>query len=166
MQYLPVKTDEDITTLAGIAHDIWFEYWPDHIGLAQVEYMVDKFQSKSAITRAINVDGYLYFILVGEEGTVGYTGVHIEKEEGRLFLSKLYLYKPERGKGYASKTMRFLVELCKENGLSSIYLTVNKGNDLAIRAYLGMDFKTIDSVETDIGKGFIMDDYIMEKQLG
>ena len=46
-----------------------------------------------------------------------------------------------------------------------MYLTVNKGNDLGIRAYLGTGFRTIDAVETDIGNGFIMDDYIMEKRI-
>ena len=43
-----------------------------------------------------------------------------------------------------------------------MYLTVNKGNELAIRAYEGTGFETIDAVVTDIGEGFVMDDYIME----
>ena len=43
-----------------------------------------------------------------------------------------------------------------------MYLTVNKYNDLGIRAYEGTGFVTIDAVETDIGEGYIMDDYIME----
>ena len=46
-----------------------------------------------------------------------------------------------------------------------MYLTVNKHNELAIRAYRGTGFDVIDSVETDIGEGFVMDDYIMEKQV-
>ena len=33
------------------------------------------------------------------------------------------------------------------------------------RAYLGKGFETIDAVETDIGNGFVMDDYIMEKHV-
>ena len=44
-----------------------------------------------------------------------------------------------------------------------MYLTVNKHNELGIRAYRGKGFETIDAVETDIGHGFIMDDYIMER---
>ena len=46
-----------------------------------------------------------------------------------------------------------------------MYLTVNKGNVLGIRAYEGNRFVTIDAVETDIGSGFIMDDFIMEKRV-
>ena len=43
--------------------------------------------------------------------------------------------------------------------------TVNKHNDLAIRAYRAKGFQTIDAVETDIGNGFVMDDFIMEKRV-
>ena len=46
-----------------------------------------------------------------------------------------------------------------------MYLTVNKGNELGIRAYEGNGFETMDAVEADIGSGFIMDDYIMEKRV-
>ena len=47
--------------------------------------------------------------------------------------------------------------------LAALYLTVNKHNELGIRAYRAKGFETIDAVETDIGEGFVMDDYIMEK---
>lgn len=40
---------------------------------------------------------------------------------------------------------------------------MNKGNALGIRAYEGTGFKAIEAVVNDIGQGFVMDDYIMEK---
>jgi len=163
MKCVSVSTEEEIRALAQIADEIWHEYWPDHIGLAQTEYMVDRFQSEGALTQAIFEEGYSYYILEDEDRILGYTGVKVEKEEHRLFLSKLYLFEPERGKGYASEALRFLELLCWKESLSSIYLTVNKGNDLAIGAYEAMGFDIVDSVEADIGGGFIMDDYIMEK---
>ena len=46
-----------------------------------------------------------------------------------------------------------------------MYLTVNKHNELGTRAYFAKGFEVIDSVETDIGEGFVMDDYIMEKRV-
>ena len=47
----------------------------------------------------------------------------------------------------------------------SIQLTVNKNNTNTIKAYEKWGFKTIDSAVTDIGSGFVMDDYIMEYYL-
>ena len=97
---------------------------------------------------------------------VGYTGGHVEADTNRFFISKVYLRAEERGKGFASRAIAFYERLCHERGLEAMYLTVNKHNDLGIRAYLGKGFETIDAVETDIGNGFVMDDFIMEKRIG
>ena len=44
-----------------------------------------------------------------------------------------------------------------------MYLTFNKYNKLGIRAYERNGFVKVRSAVTNIGKGFVMDDYIMEK---
>jgi len=42
---------------------------------------------------------------------------------------------------------------------------VNKRNVRAIKAYQRNGFEIADSVVTDIGGGFVMDDYVMAKDL-
>ena len=168
--FKPVETTEDQQLLAELAAQIWFEYWPEHIGRAQTEYMVEQFQSFDAITRDMAEHGYEYWFICAQddddpdtEHVVGYTGGHPEPETDRFFISKIYLKSDERGKHYASRVFEFYTQLCIERGFSAMYLTVNKYNELAIRAYVGKGFETIDSVETDIGEGFIMDDFVMQK---
>ena len=168
--FVPV-TPEQIPELAALAHEIWFEYWPDHIGIDQTAYMVDRFQSERAIREAVAEDAYEYWFLVAPDGdggerVVGYTGGHVEPETNRFFVSKIYVLREERGKGFGSAVVRFYEDLCRERGLRALYLTVNKGNDLAIRAYDAKGFEVIDKVVTDIGSGFVMDDYIMELAVG
>jgi ribosomal protein S18 acetylase RimI-like enzyme len=46
-----------------------------------------------------------------------------------------------------------------------LILSVNKRNTKAITAYQRNGFVIADSVVTDIGDGFVMDDYIMTKDL-
>jgi GNAT superfamily N-acetyltransferase len=163
--FVPVSTEQDQEKLATLAAEIWNEYWPAIIGQDQTDYMVENFQSLAAIKRDMAENAYEYWFVVDENGkTVGYTGGHEEPETSRYFISKIYLLAEERGKHYASKVIAFYGELCRERDLHSMYLTVNKHNDLGIRAYLGKGFVTIESVETDIGNGFIMDDYVMEKE--
>ncbi len=165
--FIEVETAEDRAALAKLADEIWHEYWPALIGNAQTDYMVEQFQSLEAIERDMRDHSYEYWFLRDEDDgrLVGYTGGHPEPETNRYFISKIYLRAKERGFGFASQTIRFYEELCRTRGFSALYLTVNKGNELAIRAYTGKGFTTIDAVETDIGEGYIMDDYIMEKQL-
>ena len=160
-----VATDEQRTLLAHVADEIWHEYWPALIGEAQTDYMVEQFQSLSAIERDIAEHAYEYWLLREDETNtlVGYTGGHVEPETNRFFISKIYLYKDQRGKGYARCVVDFYNKLCLDRELSALYLTVNKGNELGIRAYKGTGFEIIEAVETPIGDGFIMDDYIMER---
>jgi len=165
MEFIPIRTTKGIHKLAGIADEIWHEYWPDRIGLDQTDYMVDLFQSPEALERDILEKGYVYWLLKDGPDLVGYTGTHPEEDTGKLFISKLYLFDDQRGKGYASKAIAFLESFCQENGLQAMYLTVNKENDLAIRAYKAKGFETVDATVSDIGNGFTMDDYIMEKKV-
>ena len=89
----------------------------------------------------------------------------MEADTNRFFISKIYLLKEHRGEGLCSATIRFYERRARERGLDALYLTVNKHNEMAIRAYKAKGFEVIDAVETDIGDGYIMDDYIMEKKL-
>ena len=163
--FVPVSTEQDQEKLATLAAEIWNEYWPAIIGQNQTDYMVENFQSLAAIKRDMAENAYEYWFVVDEAGkTVGYTGGHEEPKTSRYFISKIYLLAEERGKHYASKVIAFYGELCRNRDLHSMYLTVNKHNELGIRAYLGKGFVTIESVETDIGNGFVMDDYVMEKE--
>lgn len=162
MQIENVSSDNQVLAVARLAREIWVEHFTPIIGRPQVDYMLEKFQSASAIAAQVNM-GYRYFLLKDDSGHAGYTGVLPEHD--RLFLSKLYIVRAYRRKGYGRETVAFLGELALKNGLDNIYLTVNKYNSGAIRAYQRMGFENAGSVVQDIGNGFVMDDYRMEKRL-
>lgn len=165
LSFIPVTSTEDIKALASMADDIWHEYWPGKLSYEQVDYMVDRFQSKRVLTEDINNNGYEYWFLENAGRRVGYTGGRAEPETNRFFISKIYLYDSYRGQGLGSQTLKFYEQLCQERGLETLYLTVNKYNDLGINAYKARGYVISDSVVTSIGEGFVMDDYIMEKQV-
>ena len=108
------------------------------IGDAQTDYMVENFQSLEAIERDMREHAYEYWFMRAEDDgrIAGYTGGRVEPETNRFFISKVYLRAEERGKGFASRAIAFYERLCLERGLDAMYLTVNKQNDLGIRAYL------------------------------
>lgn len=159
----PATTDSQLQQIADLAKIIWHEYFTPIIGQEQIVYMLDKFQSFPALKDQI-ANGYEYYQLYDNEELCGYCGIHPE-EDGRLFLSKLYLKKEARGRHLASQAFDFLKSLCQERNLSSIWLTCNKHNDNSIAVYRHFGFETINTQEADIGNGFIMDDYIMEYRL-
>lgn len=156
-----VKTEADILLVVSTAEEIWNQHFVPIIGKAQVDYMLEKFQSFNAISEVI-ADGYKYYMIFEDDMPVGYTGIHVE-ENGRMFLSKLYIKEEFRGRGLSRMLLENAVN--KNSPVKSVYLTVNKHNDNTIAVYKHMGFEIIDSVVSDIGNGFVMDDYIMEIKL-
>ncbi len=153
----------DIKPLAELADEIWHEYWPAKISAEQTDYMVNKFQSETAIKSQIENENYVYFFIITEDKIAGYMG--LSKEQDYLFLSKIYIKKDFRGQGIGGKAFGFIKEFAQNLRYEKIILTVNKYNYDTISAYKKWGFETVDSVVTDIGNGFVMDDYIMEYRI-
>ena len=146
----------------SLAYSIWREHYTPIIGRRQVEYMLDKFQSKEAILNQIEKEGYLYYLLEDKNNNlVGYIGVIPKDKE--LFLSKLYINVENRRKGYGRCALDFIEIMAKDRNLPKITLTVNKNNIDSIEAYGKLGFIITDSIVTDIDGGFVMDDYKMEQ---
>ncbi len=161
-----VKNSRDIELVAALAGEIWQEHYNDLIGFRQVKYMLKKFQSCEAIAKQIAEEDYKYFLMETEKNKAcGYFGFVFRREAGEIFLSKIYIQKAERGKGLAQKAIDFLAEIARDNKLRKITLTVNKGNMSSVSAYKKMGFAVVKEVVQDIGNGFVMDDYVMEKVL-
>ena len=159
LNFKEVKSDDDIRTVAALAQEIWHEHFIKIIEKKQIEYMLDKLQSFEPLKTAI-ADGYNYLLFEYVNEPVGYTAYKIEAD--RLFLSKLYLKHEYRGRRISSATIEKYVNICKENNLRAIYLTTNKKNPSA-DIYRSLGFKVIEDVMIEIGDGYFMDDYIMEK---
>lgn len=148
--------------LAKAAKEIWNEHFLPIIGQEQVDYMLNKFQSEQAIKQQMT-EGVQYIGAYVDSKLVGYSCYKLESE--RLFISKLYVKKECRGLGAGRAMFNHELKLARENGKSALYLTVNKQNELAINIYKHLGFYVEDSAVTDIGGGFVMDDYIMAYDL-
>lgn len=156
-----ISGDSDIRLIAQMAQEIWNEAFSGIITQEQINYMVDKYQSYHAMKDQIENQGYRYFIISKDGKDAGYCGVQV-KEDNSLYLSKMYLLKEARGQRLFEQMTNHLVKLCRDKGISRIWLTVNKHNDRAIAAYIKNGYKNIRSQTTDIGNGFVMDDYVFE----
>ncbi len=157
MEKLIKINENEIEKLSALAVCIWKAAYLALLGKRQVEYMLKKYQSIEAFQTQIK-EGYEYYFIVYNDTVVGYVG--FIAEEKAIFLSKLYLKKEFHGHGLARFVLNYLCDEAKARRLEKIYLTVNKGNLRAIRAYEKFGFIKTDDILTDIGNGFYMDDYV------
>lgn len=163
VKIVPVNQEEGIKEVAALAKKIWFEHYCKIIDEGQIEYMVNKYQSKKAIKQQIESEGYQYFITEFNGEQAGYFGIQIN--DGSIFLSKLYIDRSFRHKGIASQVIHFLCRIGKRDGLEKIWLTVNRNNLGSIEAYKHLGFITERLQVAEIGEGYVMDDYIMERKI-
>lgn len=161
MEILTVNK-EMIKETSDFASEVFIDYYIPLIGEKQARYMADLFLSQDAILKLID-DGAVFRLVKDEGEIIGFC--EYKKEEGRLFLSKLYARKDRRHKGIGRFMFEDVKAYARQNDLKKIYLTVNKGNSPSYEIYLHLGFKVIDSVVNDIGQGYVMDDYIMEYTL-
>ena len=158
--FVEVSSARDIQAVAALAREIWREHYSPIIGIGQVDYMLDRFQSFAAISEQIADQGYWYFLIRHDHRTVGYLA--LQRREAALFLSKLYVKKSVRGRGLGRRAVDFTRQFARDQGLAVIRLTVNKHNAAAIAAYERTGFIRSGEVVTDIGGGYVMDDYAFE----
>ena len=162
MEIIRAESTDDVDLIAALADTIWREHYTPIIGKGQVDYMMERFQSPEAIANQI-ANGQTYEILVHQEQAIGY--IAYEPREKDLFLSKYYVQKSERGKGFGKLAMLHIINCAKSLNCKQITLTVNKDNTHSIAAYKKMGFQITGPIFQDIGNGFVMDDFKMALSL-
>lgn len=163
MKVRTVQSKEDIVAIAKLAKIIWTEHYTSIIGKRQVEYMLSNIQSPKAISEQIKLDNYTYFLMTHDGTPAGYAA--IQPQKNALLLSKLYVHRSFRGRGFARKTLVHIEKFAKKHLLQRIYLNVSKKNLDSISAYRKLGFRITSKVMIDIGNGFFMDDFRMSKPL-
>ena len=161
-QKLSINDPDDIREMSRVATAIVREHYDPILGTTQNDYMLEKFQSVHAIEEQLG-HGYHYYFIVDGERAVGFLAYLLR--EDCLYLSKLYLYKGERGKGYARSALNFLIEQARSAGKNAIELNVNKYNDHSIFVYEKLGFVRIRAEMNDIGSGYYMDDFVYRLEL-
>lgn len=155
---------EEIKEVAILAERIWREHYIPLIGREQTKYMLKKFQSEDAIAESIQ-SGMNYYMVFCDNVLCGYAAAKHTVEGNTVFLSKFYVDKLYRGRGLSKKLLDEVCELAKRTHSKSIWLTCNKYNSLSLEIYRKLGFKIVDQMVTDIGNGYVMDDYKLEMRL-
>lgn len=154
-----VRSEREILEVASLAHTIWREHYTPLLGSDQVEYMLETIQSPGPVAAQI-ADGYDYYLIRRAGGSVGYAAVKLNDPAPDMFLSKLYLLRDERGRGFAKTVLEELDDIARKAAQKEIWLTVNRGNS-SVEKYERLGFRIREERVTDIGHGYVMDDYIM-----
>lgn len=164
---MPVVTEKQLIEVEEAAKNVWHNYYRDIFSQEQIEYMLEKFQSRSAMKEQMK-NGYIYYMLLSDEELAGYMCLHLKGDY--VYLERLYIKAEFRRRGLARRTISHIDSVFRnpEIGFSYIKkmrLRVERKNSFAINVYEHLDFHKVKPVDTDIGGGFVCQEYIMERKI-
>lgn len=153
---------DDIALIRDIAEKTWPVAYGNIISAAQIRYMLDMIYSDAALLEQM-AKGHQFYIAEYHQQPVGFASVSNEGEEG-CKLNKLYILPSVQKTGAGTALLEEVINYTRSQQHTRLFLQVNKENK-AKYFYHKMGFNIEKEYQLDIGKGFIMDDYIMSKSV-
>jgi GNAT superfamily N-acetyltransferase len=159
----PLRSSE-IPEVGELARAIWRQHYLSIISGAQIEYMLQDKYTEMDLMPYIGAPDRWFDVLRVDGVPSGFLRTsRVSQYEFKL--EEIYLVKGLRGRGYGKLLLDRAEVLARTYNCKSISLFVNRANDGSIAAYLRNGFVVRESKVFDIGHGFVMDDYRMEKSL-
>jgi len=160
---VPVTTDQ-FPTVQSIAHRTWPDTFGDILSPTQIEYMLDMMYSLDAMKEQVE-KGHVFHLLYAADEPVGYVSHQLDYLPGTTKIHKIYLLPQTQGKGYGRTLIEHVEQTARQADQSTLRLDVNYENK-AIGFYEYLGFVKIKRHNTEIGNGYLMEDWVMEKELG
>ncbi len=154
-----------IPVIRQLADRIWREHYPGIISREQIEYMLERMYGPEVIRDEMAQQGYCYVVVSRASEAVGFIAYRFDQPGRDVKVSKLYLLPSLHGRGIGRQMLEHVREAAVRSGARTIHLFVNRKNEKALRAYERFGFRRAAEVVTEIGGGFVMDDYRMELTL-
>ncbi len=156
-------TVSDIPLIRELCFQVWPQTYASMLSQDQISYMLGLMYNEKALEEQMNA-GARFLFLYEEDKPVGFASYH-EITPAVFKLHKIYVLPSEQGKGAGKFIIDHIVAIAVAANGKALQLQVNKQNK-ARSFYEKLGFAVIEEKVIDIGSGYVMDDFIMEKPLG
>jgi ribosomal protein S18 acetylase RimI-like enzyme len=129
----------------------------------QIDYMMDLFYTPENLRKQFE-SGQVFLIVYAEGKASGYASYTPLIELGEYKLNKIYVDTRLQGKGLGRILLNDVISRVRNAGGKSLQLNVNRFNK-AVGFYKSMGFVIKKEELLDIGRGYFMDDFVMEISL-
>lgn len=155
-------TEDAIPLIRELTYQVWPQTYRGILSDEQVAYMLDLMYSEDSL-RSQMAEGSQFIIVYDHAEPVGFASYQ-RLTPDTYKLHKIYILPSQQGKGTGRFLVSYILNEIKKEGGTSLHLQVNRNNK-AKQFYERLGFTQIEQIKLDIGKGYFMDDYIMEKKV-
>jgi RsiW-degrading membrane proteinase PrsW (M82 family)/GNAT superfamily N-acetyltransferase len=153
--------ENDIPMIRNLSQRVWPSTYSSIISPEQINYMMELMYSEPALMEQMKSNHE--FILINDlRDPIGFASFSLV-EPGVYKLHKIYILQEKQGKGMGRFVMEEIIRAIQYKGGNVLRLNVNRNNK-ALGFYQKLGFIITGEEDIDIGNGFFMNDYIMEKR--
>jgi GNAT superfamily N-acetyltransferase len=163
MEIRQLEKDE-LNLVQELAYRIWPSTYSEILSQEQMAFMLNWMYSIETLEKSY-VSDHCFFAIFDENQAVGFLDVELNcPETSGIKLPKIYVLPEKQGLGLGKKLLNFAIDFGNKQGLHQVILQVNRYNK-AVDFYLHAGFEIIDEQDFDIGNGYFMNDFVMQKSL-
>jgi GNAT superfamily N-acetyltransferase len=164
MEIITAK-DEHLPIIKQIAYDTWPATFGEIISPQQIAYMLEWMYDVDALKKQIKESGHVFILAVENGEYFGYASYETNyKNQPKTKIHKIYILPKSQGKGVGRMLMDTVADAARAQNNYTLTLNVNRQNN-AVDFYKRIGFEITGHENIDIGEGFLMEDYILDKKL-
>ncbi len=150
-----------VSVIRELAEKTWPHTFADILKPEQIRYMLDWMYDEGTLRDQVQ-SGHLFYVLKEFNTPKGFIGLEPNYPDADyLRVHKFYLLPDSQGKGWGRQLLNHAIDVAFDLDLKRLHLNVNRYNN-AVEFYKHVGFEIIGVEDIEIGKGYLMEDYIME----
>ena len=155
-------TEKDIPLIRDLTMKIWPQTYSTILSAPQIDYMLKMIYSEDSLQQQMKENHEFIIVSDGKE-PAGFASFSLA-EPGVYKLHKIYVMPQKQGKGTGKFVIGEIIKAIIRKGGTALRLNVNRNNK-AIEFYEKLGFTVIKEEDIDIGNGYLMNDYVMERKV-
>lgn len=162
MRSVREATETDIHLIRELTYKVWPQTYANMLSKEQIDYMLNLMYSEESLKQQMQ-EGSQFLIISDKEEPVGFASVK-QTDSTTFKLDKIYILQSQQGKGTGRFFLDYIIKEKQKKGASKLWLQVKRDNP-ARNFYEKYGFEITREADFDIGNGYYMQDYIMEKNI-
>lgn len=153
----------DYNLVHTLAEKVWPQTYKNILTQDQITYMFEMMYSQKSYNEQIEKKGHEFLLIRDESGYLGFASYELNYDNKPITkVHKIYVLPQTQGKGAGRALIDKISQIAADNNNTVVSLNVNRYNT-AIRFYEKIGFIKAGQEDIDIGNGYLMEDYIMQK---
>ena len=155
-------SQKDAKLIRELSWKVWPQTYSSLLSAEQIDYMMDLMYSETALLQQMQ-KGHQFLIGSINNEPVAFAS-YGEIENSIYKLHKIYVLTSQQGQGFGKCIIEHIMKDIGHKNANALRLNVNRHNK-AKDFYQKLGFEVVGEEDIDIGNGYFMNDYVMEKKL-